>query len=68
MKHLLITITAVVLTGCCTEPKPPTAKASEIPVPPAASMPLTEIELPTEMEKSALINKTITVFGIKIFA
>ncbi|MEE2615071.1 MAG: hypothetical protein VYC62_05700 [Verrucomicrobiota bacterium] len=68
MKQLLITITAVVLTGCCTEPKPPTAKASEIPVPPAASMPLTEIELPTEMEKSALINKTITVFGIKVLA
>jgi hypothetical protein len=31
-------------------------------------IPLTEIELPTETEKSALIDKTITVFGIKVLA
>jgi len=31
-------------------------------------IPLTEIELPNQNEKAALITKTMTVFGIKIFA
>jgi len=30
--------------------------------------PLTDIELPTENEKTALINKTMTVFGVKVLA
>jgi len=36
--------------------------------PPSAAIPLTEIELPTKDEKVALIDNTITVFGIKVFA
>ncbi len=76
MKHLLITtIAAVVLVGCDSPDtvdsvigqSPPTRQPNQVekaPVP----IPLMEIELPTENEKSALIDKTITVFGIKVFA
>ena len=68
MKQILITIAAVLLGGCCTKPDPPTIKAQEILPSSATLIPLTKIELPTEKEKSALISKTITVFGIKVFA
>jgi len=42
-------------------PVPPTAT-------PTPAIPLTDIELPTEDEKAALIDKTMTVFGIKVLA
>ncbi|MCP4731117.1 MAG: hypothetical protein GY872_13695, partial [Roseibacillus sp.] len=76
MKHLLITtIAAVALVGCDSPDtvdsvigqSPPTRQPNQVekaPVP----IPLMEIDLPTENEKSALIDKTITVFGIKVFA
>ena len=76
MKHLLITTIAVMVLVGCNSPdtvdsvigqSPPTSQPNQVektPIP----IPLTEIELPTENEKSALIDKTITVFGIKVFA
>ena len=76
MKHLLLTTIAAVVQVGCSSPNtvdsvigqsPPTSQPYQVektPIP----IPLTEIELPTENEKSALIDKTITVFGIKVFA
>ena len=76
MKHLLLTtIAAVVLVGCGSPntvesvigQSPPTSQPNQVKNT-IYSIPLTEIELPTKNEKSALIDKKITVFGIKVFA
>ena len=75
MKNILIIIVAVVLIGCNSPNtidfvigQAPHTSAPNKAEKTLLSMPLTEIQLPTDREKSALINKTITVFGIKIFA
>ena len=75
MKLILITILAVGMISC----ESPNTIDSEIENPThikrfnavekaLTQIPLTQIELPTENEKAALINKKITVFGIKVFA
>ena len=74
---LLFSVSAIVLiiTGCNSPDtvdsiiaqSPPTSQPNQVEKT-AVPIPLTEIEPPTENEKSALIDKTITVFGIKVFA
>ena len=74
MKLILITILAVGMISC----ESPNTIDSEIENPThikrfnavekaLTQIPLTQIELPTENEKAALINKKITVFGNRIF-
>ena len=81
---LLLPAFMAVLVGCSggSQPLPVATPASTqvpsavAPTPPATptltptpiAIPLTDIELPTENEKAALIGKTMTVFGIKILS
>ena len=76
MKHLLLTtIAAVLLAGCSSLNKvksvigqsPPISQPNQVKNT-ISPIPLMEIELPTKNEKTALIDKKITVFGIKVFA
>lgn len=68
MKYLLFTIAFVLILGCRAETETRIVKELAPPLPPVFPAPLTEINLPSEREKLALINKKITVFGIKVFA
>ena len=60
MKHLLFTIAFVLILGCRAETETRIVKELAPPLPPVFPAPLTEINLPSEREKLALIKKKKT--------